>query len=258
MSINLKGKRILVTRNEPKASAFAEQIVTHGGEAIIAPLIQITCSTLNENVVDQVGSYEWLIFTSANGVHCFFQQIDCACVKHVNIAVVGAKTNEALRAYEVEADFIPSVYNAKTMAPAFIRKMRPKGKVLIVRGRLSGTVVNKALTQENIPFDCVEMYDTEPNFAAKSTLQRALKKIDCITFTSPSTVDAFMTLADHPEDFYHMSVFAIGTTTEKRARERGFTYVYTPKVFTVEGMLERMGTYMNDERISEHDDTDKF
>ncbi len=254
---DLQQKRILVTRNEPKASEFAAEIERRGGIPLIAPLIRIECTSLNLANLEAIESYEWIIFTSANGVRCFFKQVERQRVKGVKIAAVGVKTNESLRAYGHEADFIPSVYNAKTMAPEFIRDMQPKGKVLIVHGQLSGTILNEAFLQENIPFDCLEVYDTTANADVKSTLQQALQEIDWITFTSPSTVDACMTLVDDPEDFYNTPVFSIGTTTEKRALECGFKYVYVPGVFTIEGMLERMSEYI-EERKHETDEKNKF
>jgi len=219
MSNDLQQRRILVTRNEPYASEIAREIQRYGGEALIAPLIRIECSSIDLANIELIESYEWLIFTSANGVRCFFNKIEPRRVKDVKIATVGVKTDECLRTYGYESDFVPSVYNAKTMAVEYIRDMQPKGKVLIVQGRLSVTILNEALLQANIPFDCLEVYDTKVNETEKLTLQQAVQEMDWITFTSPSTVDAFITLVDDPEEFYNTSVFAIGTTTENRARK---------------------------------------
>src|SRR5699024_8377194 len=130
--------------------------------------------------------------------------------------------------------------------------------IFIVQGRLSGTILNEALLQANIPFDCLEVYDTKVNETEKLTLQQAVQEMDWITFTSPSTVDAFITLVDDPEEFYNTSVFAIGTTTENRAREVGFKHIYVPEVFTIEEILGRMRAYAREERKNENDEKNKF
>lgn len=248
MTIHLDHKNILVTRAEPQARAFAEQITRYGGEAIVTPLIKITCTggPHYQATIDRLTDYEWLIFTSANGVSCFFNQLEKSgrqdLKKYAHLAVVGPKTNQALHAFGYEADFIPSVYNAHTMAQTFLETYQPTGPVLLVQGQLSGTVLEAALQRENVPYDCLTVYETRTNVDVKHDLQHALstKHIDFITFMSPSTVDAFKELTDDLAGTVQSTIMCIGTTTEKRAREHGFQKVLVPEAFTTEGMMREM------------------
>ena len=205
-----------MTRNEPQASAFARDIQARGGVPIIAPLIRIAC-TYDREKIKTLQTYEWMIFTSANGVRCFhkaLQENDAGDVmKRTRIATVGSKTAAALHVFGRQADFIPSVYDGKTMAPEFIASQQPTGEVLIVHGRLSGTVIQDTFQAEGISFDCLEVYATMQNEEEAPRLQEIMQteNVDIITFMSPST-----------------------------AREQGFRNVYVPEVFTAEGMLTCM------------------
>src|SRR5699024_525299 len=123
MTVDLKNKRILVTRQEPKASQLADHINQCGGEAIMTPLITIECQlpSHGETLIHKLESYEWIVFTSGNGVTCFFNQLikhgKQNQLKNAHIAAVGTTTNQVLHAFGYEADFMPSVYNAEIMAP---------------------------------------------------------------------------------------------------------------------------------------------
>lgn len=246
MTIDFKQKRILITRDESRGSVFAKQVTRYGGQAIVTPLIKITCTSDSDQqeLMERICDYEWIVFTSANGVNCFFSQLERAKkkVKQALFAVVGPKTNQALQMFGYEADFIPRVYNAKTMAPEILKKHRPTGPVLLVQGQLSGTVLEVAFYQEEIPYDCMKVYETGTNAEAKPDLQHALQtdEIDFITFMSPSTVDAFIELAGESGSKVASTIVCVGTTTAKRAREQGFTNVFVPETFTVEGMIKKM------------------
>lgn len=257
MTLHFENKRILITRNEPKASEFAKKIDHYGGYPIVTPLIKIDCQTdeKHEEILEHIEDYEWIFFTSANGVDCFFTALKAhnkiERIKHVNFAAVGPKTNIALQKFGYKADFIPSIYNAKTMAPEFLEKYHPQGSVLLVRGQLSGTILNDAFSKLGISFDAIEVYKTVTNIEIKTILKKTLEKetLDFITFTSPSTVDAFMELVEKPGEFFSETVVCIGTTTEKRVLEHGFQYVLVPEKFTIEGMIQRMNEHILDERI---------
>lgn len=257
MTLHFDNKRILITRNEPKASEFAEKIKRYGGYPIVTPLIKIDCQADEkyEGILEHIEDFEWIFFTSANGVNCFFTALKAnnkvKRIKHVNFAVVGPKTNIALQKFGYKADFIPSIYNAKTMAPEFLEKYHPRGSVLLVRGQLSGTILNDAFSKLGISFDTIEVYKTVTNMEIKAILNKTLEieTLDYITFTSPSSVDAFIELVEKPDEFFSETVVCIGTTTEKRVLEHGFRHVLLPETFTIEGMIQRMNEHILNERI---------
>lgn len=253
MKKSLQGKRIVVTRNEPQASAFGRDIQARGGVPVIVPLIRIVC-TYNQEKIKALHTYEWIVFTSANGVRCFHEALEENDALHVmdgvQIAAVGSKTARALHVFGREADFIPSTYDGKTMAPEFIASKQRTGNVLIVHGRLSGTILQETFQAEGIAFDCLEVYATLQNEDERPRLKEIAQQehIDVITFMSPSTVDAWMNMIPNPKSFYEKTVVCIGSTTEKRARERGFKDVYVPEMFTAEEMLTCMEQVIEKER----------
>src|SRR5690625_1370159 len=136
MSGILQDKHILVTRAEHQAEEFADQIKQHGGKPYIVPLLKISCHIDRNHleILEDIEQYEWIFFTSANGVHCFFQiwknKFGMRELSHHKFAVVGRKTNEVLQEYGYEASFIPSIYNADTMATEFLEEIKPKRPII--------------------------------------------------------------------------------------------------------------------------------
>src|SRR5699024_9420248 len=118
---SLNNQNVLVTLAKEQATVFADKIHQFGGNAWIADVTRITCTSKGvENI--QLYSYEWVFFTSANGVHCFFKHIQKAAeLNHIHIAVVGEKTNQALMQYGRTADYIPSTYIKQMMENTFVQ-----------------------------------------------------------------------------------------------------------------------------------------
>ncbi|WP_404453707.1 uroporphyrinogen-III synthase [Oceanobacillus kapialis] len=240
---SLQGKNILVTREAGQAELFAKQINQSGGNPVIVPLLKITCKESDKarEILTNLSHYNWIFFTSANGVDCFFDLrsgIDSNSVRiHANIATVGEKTSIALQEYGYKANFTPKLYNANTMATDFLQEYTNPGRILLIRGNRSRSVLPEEFRKHGIRFDTLEVYDTHFNFARKKQLNQELREneIDYITFTSPSTVEAFCEMVDGiPKT---VPCICIGSTTSKRAEELGFQYILTPETFTIEGMI---------------------
>lgn len=250
MSTSLHGKAVLITREKHQAKEFTEKVLQHGGNPIEVPLLNVSCKDYeaNREIFHTLHSYQWLFFTSANGVKCFFQlakkyQIDTDILKKKQFAVVGHKTGNVLKRFGFTADFIPSTYNADVMASEFLKNSRKIGPVLLVRGNRSRDVLPIEFMMHGLSFHSLEVYETTYNFKMADRLNEVLSKeqFDFITFTSPSTVEAFTEMAVKSEK---RVCVCIGTTTEIRARELGFTAIITPKEFTIDGMILCMSDYI--------------
>ncbi|MDY0396890.1 uroporphyrinogen-III synthase [Virgibacillus halophilus] len=154
--MTLQQARILVTREKEQGKTFSEKIRAHGGLPIEVPLLQISCeaSRENERRLRQLAAYEWIFFTSANGVKHFYELIElyhipASSFGHVKIAVVGHKTEKSLRKYGGRrADFIPTIYDADHMAEQFLDRFKISGKALLVRGNLSRMILPKQLAKK--------------------------------------------------------------------------------------------------------------
>ncbi|TFJ93975.1 uroporphyrinogen-III synthase [Lentibacillus salicampi] len=252
MVMPLKGKRILITRDEKQAKEFADKVLQSGGTPVEIPLLQISCK--GDEAIKKLRqtreTFRWLFFTSVNGVHCFFQflgngAIDNAFLADSKFAAVGRKTAQALESHGYQADFIPSTYSAEAMANEFFA-IYPciEEPVLIIRGNRSRDVLPLWLDKQGIHFQMVEVYETGYRFSEKDNLNAILKQydLDVMTFTSPSSVDAFMEMKEVPVKNLPPSV-CIGTTTEARASAFGLTNLLVPNEFTIDGMLKRMEEY---------------
>ncbi|WLV23698.1 uroporphyrinogen-III synthase [Aciduricibacillus chroicocephali] len=245
----LQGKKILVTREASQAKAFSRQIALAGGIPVELPLLEINCSQRAENlpIWQRLDSYSWILFTSANGVDCFFRQLEALKIPanrfaSAKIGVVGHKTENALKEHGKHADFIPSVYDAETMGHEFLRKHPRPGTILLVRGSRSRDVLPHLFGRENIAFDSLEVYETVYNKSIGSKLTETLDENEFafITFTSPSTIEAFIDLGGLPH-LLDTSICCIGTTTAEKAESCGFADIIVPDEFTIEGMVSVMG-----------------
>lgn len=242
MTINLNGKTILITREASAAQHFAQKIQTYGGYPIVMPLLEIRC---RHNISQQLkkvalSQFEWVFFTSVNGVGCFFKKgFD---VSHCRIAAVGPKTAKAIKDFGYEVDFMPTIYDAKTMAKEFFEQYAKSGRALFVRGNLASSVLIEAFTKASRPYECIEVYETIVNSKQEAQLRTVLieETIDFLTFTSPSTIDAFIQVTKGEQAFKQLRAVCIGTTTAAYAKEVGFTETIVPDNFTIEGMIKAM------------------
>ncbi|MFC3040031.1 uroporphyrinogen-III synthase [Virgibacillus xinjiangensis] len=247
MAVSLKGKKILVTREEHQAKTLADKVKRLEGIPVTVPLLKITCKDCKDNrkILERLQTIEWIFFTSANGVHCFFQTLKQdkeLSMQGIKTAVVGHKTEAALASYGFTADFVPSIYDAKAMGNEFLNRYANPGPILLVRGNRSRNVLPDTFSALGIPFEMVEVYDTSLNLQMKQVLQEKLRleNIDILTFTSPSAVEAFCEMTPNRET----PCICIGSTTKKRAEEMGFYEVLSPEVFTTDSMLELISDYI--------------
>jgi|SRR5690625_478292 len=252
MSGILQDKHILVTRAEHQAEEFADQIKQHGGKPYIVPLLKIS-RIVDRNyleILENIEQYEWIFFTSANGVHCFFQiwknKFGMRELSHHKFAVVGRKTNEVLQEYGYEASFIPSIYNADTMATEFLKEIKPKRPILLIRGKQARHVLPQAFTKLDINYDCLVVYEASVNNDSKDSLNKGLhyNHLDYITFTSPSTIEAFFSLIEDVKEIEGKGIVCIGTTTARKAAEKGLSHIILPEHFTIEGMITAISDHI--------------
>src|SRR5699024_8675567 len=132
------------------------------------------------------------------------------------------------------------------MAEEFLATYIETGPILLVRGVLSRPVLAEALTEAGRTIASLNVYDTVTNSMVKDTLTSVLSKqtIELLTFTSTWAVDAFTELVEHTNQYHHLPAECIGTTTEKHAKEIGFTQTIVPRKFTIEGMLKAMSDFL--------------
>jgi uroporphyrinogen III methyltransferase / synthase len=245
----LFGKRIVVTRAKEQAESLAGRLRALGADAIELPAIEI-CPAENYEPLDRaiaaLGSYDWVIFTSANGVRFFINRLDQSSTDlralKARICAIGPATASAVEALHLKVDLMGKEYVAEGLLEAF-RPYDLQGKrVLLPRAAVARDVAPVELARRGAHVDVVESYRTVAPKDAGSRIHElfgGLRKPDCITFTSSSTVKNFVA-AGSAEVLAGVKVASIGPVTSATARELGIDVNVEAREFTIDGLVESL------------------
>lgn len=255
-SLPLEGKKVLITREQSQATSLAKQLIQVGATPVIVPLIAFRKLQLDPLIFESIPTYDWLLFTSQNGVTHFFQQFDheqLSFLDKVKIAAVGTKTKEKLLQFIDKIDFVPKKFTGDDLAEELKKVCSRDEKILLVKGNLARNVIVKELSESGYDIQAVTVYETYLPIENKELLSQVLtnEKIDIITFTSPSTVEHFVQILgeDQIEQVLSGKVIAcIGPITERKAKSYGIAVHVSPKTYTTEQLVEELVQfYLNEE-----------
>lgn len=250
----LFGKRILVTRSREQASVLSEKLEDLGAEAWEFPAIKIKepddLQALDE-AVKSADQYQWLIFTSVNGVKQFFKRmkinkVDIRSLNNVRVCAIGPKTKEALEDKGLVVEVMPEEFKAEAIIEALKDTVAAGEKVLLPRADLARPVLAESLTAMGLDVHEVVAYQTVLADDNDAILREKLKngEIHVVTFTSSSTVKNFMTLIDKDKTLIENIVIAcIGPITAQSAREMGLTVHIEAKEYTIDGLVQAIVAY---------------
>ena len=243
----LLGKKIVVTRTRKQASALSNKLRTLGAHVIELPTIRIEPpSDLREfaELVQDAHAYDWIVFTSANGVEAFFDIFfklydDLREIGGVRIAAIGPATAQRVKDFHLHVDLQPEEF----IAEAVVREFKKQGsveneRILVVRAEKARDVLPKELSTAGAIVDEAFAYRTVPETRDISGAQRQLAQggADLITFTSSSTVENFLALGlPWPNG---MRVASIGPITSKTARDHGLNVDIEARLHDVDGLVQ--------------------
>jgi uroporphyrinogen III methyltransferase/synthase len=240
----LFGRRIVVTRDRQQAMDLAEPLEALGAEAVLLPVIEIR-EPAHPGPLDQamarLSSYDWLIFTSVNGVRYFVERLDCSAVDlralKARICAIGPATRAAVEALHLKVDLMPEEYVAESLVAAFATVDLGGRKILLPRAAVARDLVPVELTRRGATVDVVEAYRTA---APENLPQRARdvleRKPHWITFTSSSTVRNFVAAAGR-ESLDGVKIASIGPITSATVREHGLVVNVEADSHTIEGLV---------------------
>lgn len=245
----LFGKRILVTRAREQASILSEAIEINGGEALEAPMISVEkISDLTEikHAISQIDSYQWIIFTSVNGVKFFFEYLrdlkkDIRDLKGINICAIGIKTKESLEKRGLFVTAMPEVFRAEALAAEIKKIMSKPGKILIPRSDLGREILIEELVNMGHAVDEVVCYKTkQSNFDSNDIIMKLKNKdIHIITFTSSSTVKNFVKFIKNDFSLLNgIKIASIGPITSETAEKYGISVDIEASTYTIDGLME--------------------
>lgn len=240
----LAGKTVLITRAQHQAKQMSVAVKERSGIPLEIPLLLMegTSHRQIQHIAGQLHSYDWVIFTSKNGVAFFLDGLETKIPLTIKIAAVGVKTKLELEKRGYQVHFVPTSFVAETFAEEFLKELSGNERILFPKGNLARDVIPVKLREFGVFLDELIVYGTKVNVEKKQELITALKlgEVNIITFTSPSTVDSFVRLLEGTnwrEWTKKCTIACIGPITEKEANLY-FSHVIVPKEYTVEALLQ--------------------
>lgn len=249
----LHGKKILVTRTKEQARAFTDLLTSFGGQSIEAPTIKVIDPDSFENIdraIDRLQKgpgYNWVIFTSVNGVKFFVKRLkalekDLRILAGAKIAVIGPATAKAVKQLLINIDITPDEFVAEGLIAEF-EKIGVEGQsILIPRALVARDVLPDTLRQMGAQVDVAEAYQTILDEVAGQKIRELLtaKGVDVATFTSPSTIKNFMELVgpDAGVLLEGVKIAAVGPITADAIKELGLPLDIMAEEYTIPGLVD--------------------
>lgn len=220
----LFGKRIVVTRAREQASELKRMFEDSGAEVLQFPMIEIappeSWTSLDRAVNER---YDWLVFTSTNGVHAFFERLfangkDVRALASTKIAAVGQSTADELRARGIQPDVVPERFISTELLPLLPEDQRGV-RTAIIRAEEGRDELMTELRKRGGDVDLAIAYRTIATADNIDELREhlALGRVDVVTFTSASTVDNFFARLRPGK----AKLASIGPTTSEALRRHG-------------------------------------
>ncbi len=248
------GKRIVVTRTREQASQLSSQLLELGAEVLEIPTIKIVPPIERAALADamlEIGSYEWIIFTSPNGVTEFFNAFfrvfdDIRSIGGARFLAVGPATAAKLKELHIKVDLMPEKFVTREIVKTFKEYQDVENvRMLLMRAEVANPELPAELTKMGAIIDDVACYRTVPE--TEDVSGNAAKLIeggaDWVTFTSSSTVENFHARFDLPklrQQFPQLRTISIGPETTKAIEALGLKPDIEAKEHTIAGIVEAL------------------
>lgn len=247
------GKGVIVTRAREQASGLVSTLGKLGACVHEFPTISIEPMAdyePAEKAILSLASYDWLIFTSVNGVKYFWQQLDeigldSRILGGLEIAAIGPATADALREKGIKPDFVPEKYVAEGVVEGLLEKGIKGKKVLIPRALVAREVLPNELEKAGAQVEILPVYETRLSNNDPEPIRAALKsgEINYLSFTSSSTVQNFFELISAEEFKQYkdsVKIACIGPITAKTLGEYGFSPDVQPEDYTIPALVDEL------------------
>lgn len=240
----LFGQTVLVTRPEQQAGVLHDCLAELGANVLIQPAIEISPPadwTPVDHALSQLAQFDWLVFSSANGVEFFFQRLlhhghDLRSVGHVKLAAIGPKTAEALFAYHLTADVQPAEFRAEALAGELINQAAGK-RFLYPHASRGRVVLQQELIAAGAAVEEIVVYHSTDVTRADDTVSRQLRggEIEWITVTSSAIARSLVNLFG--DDLRKSKLASISPVTSEAIRAAGYEPSVEAKEYTMEGIV---------------------
>lgn len=245
----LFGKSVVVTRAREQASGLRARLEELGAEVLELPAIAIEGIDVH---VPDLSRYEWLVFTSPNGVQAFFGRgltpsgRDARALAGLQVAAIGPGTARALAAHGIAVDLVPERFVAESLLDAFPAPTVTGAKALLARAEQARDVLPTGLEERGYAVEVLPVYRTVAANPDPLVVERVRAgAVDALTFTSSSTVTNLLDVLGAVPDPQPL-VVSIGPVTSATAVERGLRVDAEAEEHTIDGLiavlLSRFGT----------------
>jgi uroporphyrinogen III methyltransferase/synthase len=255
-TLPLFGRRILITRPQEQSEDFGQQLGRLGAKVISLPTIEIcdpdSWEPLDE-AIHQIDRYEWLLFTSVNGVKRFFDRwklvgTDFRDLHRIQISAIGASTGKEIISLGLHPQIVPDEFRAEGLLDSLKGRVLPGSRVLIPRAKIARDVLPETLRSWGAEVDVREAYQTIPAYSNKEALLRSIKEgpVDLVTFTSSSSVASLAELMaprSLSELLGNAAIASIGPVTTRTVVEHGLTVSIQPQKYDIPSLVEAIRCY---------------
>ena len=254
----LLGRNIIVTRATEQASGLRDSLENLGANVIQCPVIKIVPIkdyAMLDEAIERLNKYDWLIFTSVNGVKFFWERLfyagrDSRALSGCKVAAIGPATANELEERGIVADIMPKNFIAEEVAQSILDyegKNIAGKKILVPRAAKARMILVEELAAAGAVVDVAPVYQTIADTACGQSIEQLIRenRIDCITFASSSTVKNFLDLIPSSLLLEHPSVklAAIGPITANALKENGLSAAIMPSSFTIPALVKAITGY---------------
>jgi uroporphyrinogen III methyltransferase/synthase len=255
-NLPLFGKRVLVTRAEHQIKELSRLLLQRGAMPVEMSVIKIS-PPVNWKELDRaimnLGSYDWVIFTSVNAVEVFWgrlqaKKLDARQFGSTKIGAMGPATAGAVEKRGLCPDYIPRTYTSRSLLAGLKKQDVAGRRILLPRADIAGTELTDGLTKLGAKVHQVTAYRTvtvaRPISQAKQMLSHG--EIDVITFTSASTVTSLMAILGHKWEVIKQARLAcIGPSTAEALGDKGLKADIVAREHTMHGLVEAIELYFS-------------
>ena len=245
----LFGQTVLITRPADQAAGLAAQLQRQGAEVLLQPAIEVrepVDGGPTTAVMDQLTLFDWIVFSSANGVHAFMRRLldrrrDLRALGDVQLAVIGPATRDALRHYHLQADCMPQRFQAEDLAAELTGEAAGK-RFLLVRASRGREVLAQQLTAAGGHVDQVVFYESVDILQPQAEVSEALRdgNVHWTTVTSSAIARSLAQLFG--ESLQKTRLVSISPVTSATLRELGYEPAAEAAEATMEGVLQAIVT----------------
>ncbi|MEX2185453.1 MAG: uroporphyrinogen-III C-methyltransferase [Pirellulales bacterium] len=239
----LFGRTVLVTRPASQAEDLTAALLELGADVLVQPAIEISApddAAAVDRIIDRLAEFEWLVFSSANGVRYFLERVlenrDLRALGGVRLAAIGPGTAEALAQFHLRPDMLPDTYRAEALAEALAPLVAGR-RVLLVRASRGREVLAKQITKSGGIVEQVVAYRSIDVAAADGEVIAAIKagRIDWITVTSSAIARSLVNMFG--ERLHSCRLASISPLTTETLGGLGFAVAAEAAEYTMDGVV---------------------